>query len=146
MHFYDIHNRYSFLPAIPPVSEAGNTAHSTVILDLQGYFGLELAILLGSLADADATFAVTGVHGNAVDDTSNPTSITDSVAMTDADLLGTLAQASFQYDDDNKVKKVGYKVSTYRYVQFTITPSANASAALIAALFIARPKAYGAQS
>jgi len=139
MHFYDIHNRYSFVKALSAQRLTDNTVLTTDILDLQGYWGLELLIQLGTLADADATFAITGAHGNASD-------LSDSVAMTSSDLLGTLAAAGFIFSDDNKVRSIGYRVSTYRYVQFTITPTANSGNADLSATYILRSKNYGTLS
>jgi hypothetical protein len=40
------------------------------------------------------------------------------------DLVGTLALASFQFDDDNETRKLGY-VGSKRYVRLTVTPSGN---------------------
>lgn len=140
---YDLHNRYSYLRALSPAAATtDNTASTTVIFDTQGYDGVELVIMLGSLADADATFAVTGAHGDAVDSTSNPTSITDTAAMTNSDLIGTLANVSFDFSADNLVKTVGYK-GIKRYIQFTITPSNNSGNAFYSAVFVARPRVAG---
>ena len=55
--------------------------------------------------------------------------------MADTFLLGTEAQAGFQFDDDNECRKIGY-VGGKRYVRATITPASNASAALIAAVWV----------
>lgn len=136
MILHDLHNRLSFSRALSPVSVADNTAQVTQIFDMQGYSGLELAMMLGSLADADATFAVTGTHGDESD-------LSDGVALTNDDLLGTLAGASFTFADDNLVKSIGYRGGVKRYVRFTITPSNNASAALLSAIFIGVPKFRG---
>jgi hypothetical protein len=139
MHYFDIHNRFSFVKALSAQRLTDNTVLTTDILDLQGYWGLELLIQLGTLADADATFAVTGAM-------SNDSGMAGSVAMTATDLLGTLAGVSFQFDDDNKAKVIGYKPSIYRYVQFTITPTANSGNADLSATYILRSKNYGTLS
>ena len=54
----DLHNNIDVKRAISPVSEAGNTALVSQILDTRGYESVELVILTGSIADADATFTV----------------------------------------------------------------------------------------
>lgn len=136
MILHDLHNRLAFARAISPVSSSDNTALTTQIFDMRGQHALELVLMLGSLADADATFAVTGAHGDASD-------LSDGVALTSDDLIGTLAGASFTFADDNAVKNVGYRGGVKRYVQFTITPTGNASAALISALFVSAPKTRG---
>src|SRR3546814_11093273 len=62
-----------------------------------------------------------------------------AAAVADDMLLSQLAgtapemAASFQFDDDNEVRKIGY-VGDKRYVRLTITPANNASAGLLAAV------------
>ncbi len=56
-------------------------------------------------------------------------------AVADTFLLGTEAQAGFQFDDDNECRKIGY-VGGKRYLRATITPANNASAALISAVWV----------
>jgi hypothetical protein len=124
----DLHNHINIKRVISPVSVADNTAQVGQIIDKQGYDALEYVILTGSLADADATFTVLLEEG----DVSN---LSDAAAVADADLLGTEALASFIFSDDNKCFKLGY-VGGKRYTRLTITPAANASAAVIAACAI----------
>lgn len=124
----DIHNHIHPVRAISPVSVADNTAQVSQIIDRQGYNALEFVILTGSLADADATFGVLVEHGDAAN-------LSDAAAVADSDLLGTEALAAFTFADDDKTRKIGYRGSK-RYVRLTVTPSANASAALLAAVAI----------
>lgn len=122
----DLFNNITVARAISPVSVSDNTAQVGVIIDRQGYNSLTFAIALGSLADADATFAVTIDHGD-------NSALSDAAAVPAADLLGTAALAGFTFADDNATRKIGYR-GAKRYVRLTITPSGNASAALIAAV------------
>ncbi len=122
----DLFNNITVARAISPVSVSDNTAQVGVIIDRQGYNSLTFAIALGSLADADATFAVTIDHGD-------NSALADAAAVPAGDLLGTAALAGFTFADDNATRKIGYR-GAKRYVRLTITPSGNASAALIAAV------------
>lgn len=124
----DLHNNIHIKRAISPVSVADNTAQVGQIIDRQGFNSLEYAIATGSLADADATFTVLLEEGDAAN-------LSDAAAVADADLLGTEALASFTFADDDKVFKLGYK-GNKRYTRLTITPAANASAGLFAAVAI----------
>jgi len=124
----DLFHNITVAAAIPPISVADNTAQVSNIIDRRGYESLTFAIATGSLADADATFTVLVEDG----DTAN---LSDAAAVADADLLGTEAAASFTFAADNAARKIGY-VGAKRYVRLTITPAANASAALIGALAI----------
>lgn len=122
----DLHNNIDVKRAISPVSESGNTALVSQIIDTRGYESVEFVIATGSLGDSDATFTVL------VEDGDN-SALSDNAAVADTFLLGTENQASFQFDDDNEVRKIGY-VGGKRYVRLTITPASNASAALISAV------------
>ena len=124
----DLHNSIAVRRAISPQSVADTTALVSEIIDMQGFQSLEFLIATGSIADADATFTVL------VEDGDN-SSLTDNAPVADAQLLGTEALAAFQFDDDNEVRKIGYR-GYKRYVRLTITPVANASAALISAVAV----------
>jgi hypothetical protein len=120
----DLYNSIVLKRGLSPVSVADNTAQTTQIIDTQGYEGVLFSELLGSLADADATFAFT-VAESVNSNMSSPS------AVPAANMVGTLAESSFQFDDDNEVRKL-LVYPTKRYVQATITPSGNASAAVLA--------------
>ena len=121
----DLLNNINPKRAISPVSVADTTAQVGQWIDRLGYESLTFVILIGSIADADATFTVLVEDADA----SNQS---DAAAVADAFLIGTEALAGFQFDDDNECRKIGYK-GLKRYVRLTITPVANASAALVAA-------------
>ncbi|MBC7860293.1 MAG: hypothetical protein H7Z39_16290 [Burkholderiaceae bacterium] len=124
----DLHNNIHPRRAISPVSVADTTAQVSQIIDMQGYGALEFLISTGPIADVDATFTVLVEDGDAAN-------LSDAAAVADAQLLGTELLAGFQFDDDNEVRKIGY-VGIKRYVRLTITPVANASAALLSAVAV----------
>lgn len=124
----DLHNNIDVRRVISPVSVADNTAQVGQIIDRQGYHSLEYVIATGSIADADATFAV-------LLEESDDSGMSGATAVADADLIGTETLAGFQFDDDNETRKLGYK-GHKRYTRLTITPSANASAALLSAVAV----------
>ncbi len=124
----DLMNKIHVRRAISPVSVADNTAAVSQIIDRQGYESLTFAIATGSLADADATFAVLVEDGDAAN-------LSDAAAVADENLLGTEALAGFNFGDDDETRKIGY-IGNKRYIRLTITPTGNAAAALIAAVAI----------
>lgn len=131
---HELHNTLNYLFGAV-AAPTDNTAVNSVIVDVQGYSAIEFVIMTGTLADADATFAVTMQHG----DQSN---LGDAANVDAESLVGTLAAASFTFADDNAIKSVGYKPgkgATKRYVRLTVTPSANASAAPINILVVRKP-------
>ena len=122
----DLHNNIHVVSVIPPISVSDNTAQVGAIIDTLGYNSLEFAINIGSVADSDATFTVLVEDG---DSYTAPSTLSDAAAVDDAYLLGLETQASFQFDSDNTVRKIGY-VGNKRYVRLTITPASNSSAAV----------------
>ena len=129
MGMRDQYNKLHIVRALSPVSGAGdNTAQVSQIIDRSGFDALTFAIALGSLADADATFAVTMDEGD-------DSGLSDAAAVAAGDLLGTYAGAGFKFDSDDSIRKIGYK-GTKRYVRLTITPSANTGAWLVSVVAI----------
>lgn len=121
----DMYNNIAVRRVLSPVSVADNTAQVGQIIDRQGFDSLTYIILTGNLADADADFT-------ALLEESDDSGMSGATAVADADLLGTEALAGFQYDDDNEVRKLGYR-GNKRYTRLTITPANNASEALLSA-------------
>lgn len=116
----DLHNNIHPRRAISPAAAGtDNTPIVSQILDMQGYEAAELLINIGANTDSDVTFAVTMEHGDAAN-------LSDAAPVPAAQLLGTLGQAGFQFDDDNEQRKIGY-VGNKRYLRATITPSGNNS-------------------
>lgn len=103
-----------------------NTPLVSNIVDTAGYESLTALIGIGDIADANATFTVLVEHGAESD-------LSDAEAAADKYLIGTEALAGFQYDDDNKARKIGY-AGPKRYVRFTITPVNNEGNAYISAM------------
>ncbi|MGE6693343.1 hypothetical protein ACQKE8_12970 [Sphingobium limneticum] len=112
----------------PAAAKTDNSAFVSQIVDVSGFSMLLFAILLGSLADADATFTVLVEHGDAAN-------LSDAAAVPDAQLTGSEASAGFTFADDNKVRKIGY-VGSKRYVRLTITPANNTADAFLSAVAI----------
>lgn len=127
---FDLMNRVDVKRAISPVSVADNTAQVSQVLDVRNYSAAALLIATGSIADADATFAVLLEESN--------TSGSGYTTVAAGDLIGTAALAGFTFADDDKARKIGYRGSK-RYIRATITPANNASAAVISALWIGTP-------
>lgn len=124
----DMMNNITPAVAITPAVVTDNTAQVGAIIDRQGYEGVTFAIALGTLVDADATFAVLVEDGD-------DSGLSDAAAVADTGLVGTETLAGFDFDDDGAARKIGY-VGNKRYVRLTITPSANTGAAPMAAVAI----------
>jgi hypothetical protein len=112
----------------PAAAVTDNTPFVSQIIDTLGYGSLTFVISTGSLADADASFAVTMEHGNAAN-------FSDAAAVPASDLVGTLALAGFNFGDDDETRKIGY-IGPKRYVRLTVTPSNNTGNAFVSAVAI----------
>lgn len=124
----DIHNSTHFSRGVSPVATAGDdTAVVSQVIDRAGFEGVEFVILTGAIPDANVTYAVLVEHGD--------TSAVSSGAVADADLIGTEAGAAFIFDDDDQIRKIGYK-GNKRFVRVTMTPTGNTGATLIAGVWV----------
>jgi hypothetical protein len=126
---FDLMNRIDVKRAISPAAAVtDNTPFVSQIIDKSGYEALVLAINLGSLADADATFVVLIEDGDAAN-------LSDAAAVDDQYLTGTEALAGFTFAADNAIRKIGY-VGPKRYVRMTITPANNTGNVFLSAIAI----------
>ncbi|MBD3847101.1 hypothetical protein IED13_15435 [Bosea sp. SSUT16] len=131
----DLANTLHFKRAISPAAAvADNTPIVSQIIDRLGYEQLVFGIAIGAIADADATFAVLLEHGDQAN-------LSDAAAVPDSQLTGSEALAGFKFDDDDKVRKLGY-VGPKRYARLTITPANNAGNAFVAAVAILASARY----
>lgn len=112
--------------ALSPVVVTDNTVQTTQIIDTKGYGAVIFKIATGTLADTDATFAV-DARENTASSTSGATDVPSER------LIGTEAGASFQFDDDDEVRKI-LIIPQKRYVYLTITPTGNTGNAPLAAV------------
>lgn len=124
------------VPALAPLAAAiaDNSVQTGATIDRQGFDALTFAIVTGTLADVDATFATKLQHG----DLANASDMADC-AVTDttgANAAGTaIANSSFTFADDAECRKIGY-VGGKRYVRVVITPANNTGNAPLAAIAI----------
>ncbi len=123
----DLFNNIHTAQCISPVVVADNTAAVGTVTDRQGYDSLAYVIATGTLADADATFTALVEHSDA--------SGSGFASVPDTELLGTEANASFTFANDDETFKIGYRGSK-RYVRLTITPASNAGNAAIGAIAV----------
>lgn len=130
----DFANNIQVKRVLSPASVADDTAQVGQIIDRLGYDSVTYIITTGDIADANATFAMLLEEGDAAN-------MSDHTAVADADMISQTAgtapetAASFQFDDDNEVRKLGY-VGNKRYTRLTITPTGNGSAALLSAVAV----------
>lgn len=126
----DLMNSITPKVAVAPVVATDGTAIVSGVIDTLGYQSCTFVIALGTLADADATWAVVVKEG----DTSSQGAHT---AVADVDLLGTEALAGFTFAADGACRKIGYAGSK-RYVSIEIDDvvanAGNAPIAVIALL------------
>lgn len=125
----DLYNNIKVSRAIAPAAATtNNTAWVSQILDTAGFNSHTLVMQLGALDDANATFTVLLEEGDA-------SNLSDNTAVADADMLGLETTASFQFDDDNETRKLGY-IGSKRYIRATVTPAGNTGDAFLAAVWV----------
>ena len=127
----DLMNNIHPVVAIAPVVVTNDTAQVSAAIDVRHYRSVTFVVLVGTLADADATFAVTVKEGSTATQG-------DHTAVADKNLIGTEALAGFTFADDGETRKIGYK-GDQDYVSIEVTPSANTGNAPMAVLAILEP-------
>lgn len=115
----DLKNKILGRVGLKTARTATNNARVGEIIDTQGFSSMMYSILIGTLADAGATFTVLLEHGD-------DAGLADAAAVPDNQLTGTEVDASFDQDDDDTVKSLGY-TGDKRFVRMTITPAGNAA-------------------
>ena len=111
----------------------GNAAWQTAAIDIQGYDSLTFVISVGAVHDADTV--ITALMQES-DDAITFTDVADADMVTQTDGTAPETAASFQFDDDGEVRKVGY-IGSKRYAKLYLTPATNtgvAAAAIVAVL------------
>lgn len=128
----DLMNNIHVQVALAPVVVTDGTAQVSAAIDVTNAKSVTFVILLGTLADADATWAVT------VKDGDNATQ-GEHTAVADAQLVGTEALAGFAFGDDGETRKIGY-IGNKDYVSIEIDDvTANSGNAPMAVLVITEP-------
>lgn len=122
MALHDYVNNSSAEVGFAPVVVTDNTATLTGIIDVANCQGVTFHIATGTLADADATFAVTLEHGD-------DSGLADTAAPGATERTGDLPD--FTFADDDSVLSIGY-IGPKRYVRLTVTPTGNGGNAPLA--------------
>lgn len=120
---HDLHNNIRVVPVVSPVAVGTTgTGQTGLVIDRQGYGGVEFIVAYGSITATSAVYTVTVKEG---DVTGTMTSVAD------ADLVGTEALASLgaatrtDGTGDKVTYRVGYR-GKKRYVQANIKSTATA--------------------
>lgn len=125
----DLANNVHFRPAFAPgAAVTDNTPQVSTILPTYGFGSAVLALITGTLSDADATFAVTLSE-------SNDPAMAGAAAVAANDMVGTPALASFTFADDIECRKLGY-IGSKSYIQATITPTGNTGNLFVAGMWV----------
>lgn len=120
----DLHNNIKVSPGLNPQAISSSTTTVGATIDSAGYASLEFLIQSATLTDGTYTPAIYG--GDASD-------MSDEVALTAAELLGTIAGATFAATDDNKTKKLGVGACNKRYYRLKLVSTSVTSGGTLAA-------------
>lgn len=126
-----LHGQY-YLPLLAPVVMSDNTPQVSAWLDRTNdtFEALTFGILVGALADADATFTVLVEDADA-SDKSDAAAVTDDWLISQTDGVAPETAASFTHANANSAYRIGY-IGHKAFVRVTVTPANNTGAAAIA--------------
>lgn len=127
---YDIqHNIPLVTASAPRGTSSDNTPitlpSATTGFDLQNFEAVNVLLVSGTLADADATFSVELRESDATNGT--------YAAIDDANLIALESTAGFTFAEDNAVKQIGV-VPRRRFLRVVITPANNTGASEFSAI------------
>lgn len=123
----DLFHNIRLKNAIDPTAiRNANAAVVSAIIDTQGYESLTFAIEAGVITDGTLTPSL---------QESDDPGMAGSNAVATADLLGTIAAATFAITDDSVTKTIGYKGSK-RYVTITVTQAGATTGGFYSAVAI----------
>jgi len=123
----DMYNNIKQLNALDIQAISTNTTTAGEIIDTQGFDSLTFIFQTGTITDGDYTVLI---------EEGNESDLSDAAAVSDGDLLGTEAGASFTADtDDNKTSRIGYR-GNKRYVRLNVVSANTTSGATVGAIAI----------
>jgi hypothetical protein len=128
----DLHNEVKVSKALATTAISSDTNTDGEVIDMAGYKSCEFVILSATLTDGTYTPAV--LESDASD-------MSGATAAAAADLLGTVAGATFAAANDGAVKKLGYRGSK-RYVKLRVTSASTTSGGTVSAVCIQSEPAY----
>lgn len=128
----DLYHNAKAQRAVPITTISADGTTTGDIIDLQDYGSAMFAILSGTLTTGTFTPKLTA--GDAAN-------LSDGVEVTAAaELLGTIAGATFAIADDGVVKKIGYR-GDKRYIRLDIVGASTAAGVISAVAILGHPHA-----
>lgn len=122
----DLHNNVEPKVALNIAAISTNAATNGAIIDTSGFESVEFIVQSATITDGTYTPSLT--EGDASD-------LTGGNAVATADLIGTVAGATFAATDDNVVKRIGYK-GNKRYVRLTLTSAGVTTGGTLGAIAV----------
>lgn len=111
---FDLHDNCEVANALNSQTISTDTTTNGVIIDTQGYHGLEFILKSGAITDG--AYTVTLTHGD-------NSALSDGTTVSADDLLGSIA---FADTEDNTAKRVGY-IGKKRYVRMNVVSTSTSS-------------------
>lgn len=106
---YDLKSGTTPAIALVPVTISSSTTTAGAIIDTKGYGCVVFQFALGTRTD--------GTYTPLIEEGNDP-SLSDAVAVDDANLIGTEAAAALSAS--TTTKHIGYRCGKYRYVRFSV--------------------------
>ncbi len=128
----DLHSNIKASKALATSAISSDTNTDGEVIDTAGYKSCEFVILSATLTDGTYTPAI--LESDASD-------MSGATAADAADLIGTVAAATFAATADGAVKKLGYK-GNKRYVKLRIASTGTTSGGTVSAVCIQGEPSY----
>lgn len=126
---HDLHNNVRTKVALLPAAIGANATKTGVIIDRQGYGGVEFVVMYGAVTTTGTIVTAVMKEGDA---TGSLTSVADGDMLGTEALVSLLAGARVAGTGKEVTKRIGY-VGTKRYAQLNFVQTGTTSVGYIAA-------------
>lgn len=126
---HDLHNNIRTKVALLPAAIGANATKTGVIIDRQGYGGVEFVVMYGAVTTTGTVVTAVMKEGDA---TGSLTSVADGDMLGTEALVSLLAGARVAGAGKEVTKRIGY-VGTKRYAQLNFVQTGTTSVGYIAA-------------
>ena len=135
----DLHNNSRVVTAIVPAAIGANATKTGVVVDRQGYGGVEWVISYGSVTTTGSVVTVVAFEG---DVTGTLTSIADTALLGTEALASLAAGARVAGTGKEVVKRLGY-VGNKRYVRLNVVQTGVTSVGVVGAAAVLHNPSVG---
>ena len=127
MSLKDLHSNVDAEFAFTPQAISTDTTTAGEIIDMQAYGAIEFLLFSGTLTDGTYTPKL---------EVGDDSGLSDAEEVDTANLMGTIADATFAASDDDAIKMIGIKHGNKRYCRISIVSTGTSTGGTMSAIVL----------